>query len=76
MEKSSWDHYVGMNQDYHSFFDNWQEIQIMLPSKTNEQITMALNLLDSCLDVVKANVKMGDADKGSDTPSFEVFGGK
>ena len=76
MEKSSWDHYVGMNQAYNSFFDNWQEIQEMLPSQTNKEINMALSLLDSCLDSVKANVKMGDADKGSDTPSFEVFGGK
>ena len=80
MEKSSWDHYVGMNQAYNSFFDNWQEIQDMLPSQTNKEINMALSLLDSCLDSVKANVKKGDGDnfdkKDGDTPSFEVFGGK
>ncbi|MBP5751828.1 MAG: hypothetical protein J6W60_03080 [Treponema sp.] len=80
MEKSSWDHYVGMNQAYNSFFDNLQGIQEMLPSKTNKEINMALSLLDSCLDSVKANVKKGDGDnfdkKDGDTPSFEVFGGK
>ncbi|MBP5753341.1 MAG: hypothetical protein J6W60_10885 [Treponema sp.] len=80
MGKSSWDHYVGMNQAYNSFFDNWQGIMDMLPSKTNKEINMALSLLDSCLDSVKANVKMGDGDsfdkKDGDTPSFEVFGGK
>ncbi|MBO7637932.1 MAG: hypothetical protein J6S91_03055 [Treponema sp.] len=85
MEKSSWDHYVGMNQAYNSFFDNWQGIMDMLPSKTNKEINMALSLLDSCLDSVKANVKMGDGDKAknqdkdqdndSSTPKFEVFGG-
>ena len=82
MGKSSWDHYVGMNQAYNSFFDNWQGIMDLLPSKTNKEINMALSLLDSCLDSVKANVHKGDGDRDQDndsdqeTPAFEVFGGK
>lgn len=85
MGKSSWDCYVDMNKGYNLIFENWQEIQEMLPSKTNKQINMALSLLDSCLDSVKANVKMGDGDReqnqdkdqdnASPSPKFEVFGG-
>ena len=82
MGKSSWDHYVEMNKGYNLIFENWQEILEMLPSKTNKEINMALSLLDSCLDSVKANVKKGDGDNfdskdnGDETPAFEVFGGK
>ena len=56
-EKSDWDSYVGMNQGYNAIFDNWQNIQGLLSSKTNREINMALNLLDSALDSVKAAVK-------------------
>ena len=55
--KSDWDSYVGMNQGYNAIFDNWQNIQELLSSKTNREINMALNLLDSALDSVKAAVK-------------------
>ena len=56
-EKSDWDSYVGMNQGYNAIFDNWQNIQGLLSSKTNREINMALNLLDRALDSVKAAVK-------------------
>ena len=56
-EKSDWDSYVGMNQGYNAIFDNWQNIQGLLSTKTNREINMALNLLDSALDSVKAAVK-------------------
>ena len=55
--KSDWDSYVGMNQGYNAIFDNWQNIQGLLSPKTNREINMALNLLDSALDSVKAAVK-------------------
>ena len=86
-EKSPWDCYVGMNQGYNAIFDNWQNLQDILDSKTNREINMAMSLLDQCLDSVKASVKNPAASNTEKTTGknneekspggmFKIFGGK
>ena len=86
-EKSPWDCYGGMNQGYNAIFDNWQNLQDILDSKTNREINMAMSLLDQCLDSVKASVKKPAAsntekttgknnEEKSSVGMFKIFGGK
>lgn len=69
--KTSKETYRKMNKGYNAIFDGFQEIEDISP-EISMAINSALNVLDSCLDEIKASVV---EDEKPSTEGFVVIGG-